>query len=82
MERPGGGGCKQALWHVHTNHPHLGDDDDDDDNENERKRDERKRRKDGEERMREETREEEEEEEGHWCVHGVPETAYGNGGVC
>ena len=23
-----------------------------------------------------------EEEEGQWCVHGVPETAYGNGGVC
>lgn len=33
--------------------------------------------------MREETQEEEEEEEeDHWCVHGVPETAYGNGGVC
>lgn len=31
--------------------------------------------------MREETQEEE-EEEGHWCVHGVRETAYGNGGVC
>lgn len=30
--------------------------------------------------MREETQEE--EEEGHWCVHGVRETAYGNGGVC
>lgn len=32
--------------------------------------------------MREETQEKEEEEEDHWCVHVVPETAYGNGGVC
>lgn len=51
VERLGGRGCKQALWHVHTNHPHL-----DDNDENERERDERKReRKDREERMREET---------------------------
>lgn len=38
VERLGGRGCKQALWHVHTNHPHL-----DDNDENERERDERKR---------------------------------------
>lgn len=39
VERPGGRGCKQALWHVHTNHPHFYDDND----ENERERYERKR---------------------------------------
>lgn len=33
--------------------------------------------------MRKEIQEKEEEGGGdHWCVHGVSETAYGNGGVC
>lgn len=42
MERPGGRGCKQAVWHVHTNHPHLDDDNDEYERErNERKRDEK-----------------------------------------
>lgn len=27
VKRPRGRGCKQALWHVHTNHPHLDDND-------------------------------------------------------
>lgn len=69
-------GCKQALWHVHTNHPHL----DDENDKKERERDEDK--KDEKRGENESERRRSEEEEGHWCVHGVPETAYGNGGVC
>lgn len=90
-ERAGGRGCKQALWHVHTNHPHL-------DTTNTRTtwrtsaretngtREEEK--ENGEETEKEgknergDERRQGEEEEGHRCVHGVPETAYGNGGVC
>lgn len=36
VERPGGRGCKQALWHVHTNHPHLDEEYENDDVESER----------------------------------------------
>lgn len=63
-----------------------------DDVENKRERNERnKREKEKEKENREEKkgknergdkRRQEEEEESHRCVHGVPETAYGNGGVC
>lgn len=33
VERPGGRDCKQALWHVHTNHLHLNDEYENDDEE-------------------------------------------------
>lgn len=36
VERPGGRGCKQALWHVYTNHPHSNDEYENDDEENKR----------------------------------------------
>lgn len=74
--------------------PTLGHDEYKEDVENERERNERNtREKEKEIENAEQTEKESKnergnekrqgkEEEDHRCVHGVPETAYGNGGVC
>lgn len=81
MERSGGRGCKQALWHVYTNHPHLNDEyENDEENKHARERQMRKRDEETGEIGGEREREAKGGKRGAIGVFTV--TAYGNGGVC